>query len=64
MLLLRRSSTSLTELRESGLENKRLNSKRPVHDAITDFENHLERMCFARSLRLGLPVGSGNVEAT
>jgi hypothetical protein len=54
----------LTELRDSGLEKKRLNSKRPVHEAITYFENHLDRMRFARSLRLGLPIGSGNVEAT
>jgi hypothetical protein len=54
----------LTELRESGLENKQRDSKRPVHDAITYFENHAERMLFARSLRLGLPIGSGAVEAT
>ncbi len=54
----------LDELRSSGLENKRRDSKRPVYEAITYFENHRERMLFARSLRLGLPIGSGNVEAT
>ncbi len=53
----------LAELRDSGVENKRCDSKRPVHEAIT-FENHAERMRFARSLRLGLPIGSGAVEAT
>lgn len=54
----------LDELRSSGLKHKRRDSKRPVHEAITYFENHRERMRFARSLRLGLPIGSGNVEAT
>lgn len=54
----------LAELRDSGLENKRRESKRPVHEAITYLENHRDRMRFARSLRLGLPIGSGNVEAT
>lgn len=54
----------LAELRDSGLENKQRDSKRPVHEAITYFENHAERMRFARSLRLGLPIGSGAVEAT
>lgn len=54
----------LAELRDSGLENERRESKQPVHEAITYFENHAERMRFARSLRLGLPIGSGAVEAT
>lgn len=54
----------LTELRQSGRESTLRDSKRPVHEAITYFENHKERMTFARSLRLGLPIGSGNVEAT
>jgi hypothetical protein len=54
----------LAELRDSGLENERRDSKRPVHEAITYIENHAERMRFARSLRLGLPIGSGAVEAT
>ena len=46
------------------LEDKRRDSKRPVHEAITSVENHPEHMRFARSLRLGLPIGSGAVEAT
>ena len=54
----------LSELRASGLENKRRDSKRPVHEAITYLANHLDCMRFARSLRLGLPIGSGAVEAT
>lgn len=54
----------LAELRSSGLEDSRRDSTRPVHEAITYFENHAERMRFARSLCLGLPIGSGAVEAT
>lgn len=54
----------LSELRDSGMRNRHRDSKRPVHEAITYFENHLDRMRFARSLRLSLPIGSGNVEAT
>lgn len=54
----------LAELRDSGMTNRSRDSKRPVHEAITYFENHAERMRFARSLRLGLPIGSGSVEAT
>lgn len=58
------ASEILAELRDSGLENKRRDSKRPVHEAITYLENHAERMHFATSLHLGLPIGSGAVEAT
>lgn len=54
----------LAELRSSGAEDKLRDSKRPVHESITYFENHAERMRFATSLRLGLPIGSGAVEAT
>jgi len=54
----------LAELRGSGLEDKLRDSKRPVHEAITYIQNHAERMRFARSLRLGLPIGSRSVEAT
>lgn len=54
----------LAELQDSGMENRRRDSQRPVHEAITYFTNHKDRMRFARSLHLGLPIGSGNVEAT
>ena len=54
----------LAELRDSGTEDEIRDSKRPVHEAISYFENHAARMRFARSLSLGLPIGSGSVEAT
>jgi hypothetical protein len=54
----------LAELRNSDLENKWHDSTRPVHEAITYFENNADRMRFVTSLRLGLPIGSGAVEAT
>ncbi len=54
----------LGELRDSGREDIVLDSERPVHDAITYLERHHGRMDYARARTLGLPIGSGNVEAT
>ena len=56
----------LAELENSGCEEERgdPDSERPVHDAITYLRNHAERMNYAGARSKGLPIGSGNVEAT
>ena len=58
------ASDILAQLLASGCETKWVDSKQPVHDAITYIENNCERMNYADALRQKLPIGSGNVEAT
>jgi hypothetical protein len=55
------------ELIDSEKENVKVGDTRPVYDSITYLDRHAEhaeRMNYARARRLGLPLASGNVEAT
>ena len=69
MLLLNRSGAAkeiLGELIASGMDEGP-GEGHPVHAAITYLQSHHEnadRMNYARARRCGLPLGSGNVEAT
>jgi hypothetical protein len=52
------------QLEQSGLEKVMLDGARPVEAAIRYFRARLPRMEYAAARREGLPIGSGNVEAT
>jgi hypothetical protein len=69
MSLLNRSSAAtgiLEELSASGMDEG-VGTEHPVHAAITYIQSHsadADRMNYARARRLGLALGTGNVEAT
>jgi len=69
MSLLNRDNAAtgiLKELTATGMDEG-VGTDHPVHAAITCIQSHsadADRMNYARALRPGLPLGSGNVEAT
>jgi len=52
------------ELERSGMRDVAIGDQRPVHDAITFMINQGPRMNYPAARAVGLPIGSGNVEAT
>lgn len=53
----------LGELERSALDDVLVGTSKPVHDAITYLTNHSGMMRYATARSLGLPIGSGPVEA-
>lgn len=58
------SKKILSELCRSREEFTKVGQDMPVHEAITYLEHHASRTNYAKALAEGLPIGSGNVEAT
>jgi hypothetical protein len=54
----------VTTLTQSGRRYARVGPQRPVHEAITYIENHRELLGYPGARRRGLPIVSGNTEAT
>ena len=54
----------LAELQKSNRRYVQVGDGQPVHEAITYLENHRQRMRYSAAKMNGLPLGSGNVEAT
>ncbi len=54
----------LAELKKSNMRYHRVGKSKPVHEAITYLENHKNRLNYAGARKRGLPIGSGQVEAT
>jgi hypothetical protein len=52
------------QMEQSGLKKVMLDGVRPVEAAIRYFRTRLARMEYAAARAVGLPIGSGNVEAT
>src|SRR5262249_13247548 len=52
------------ELQRWGQQHRAGGTSRPVHEVIPYLENHRLEMNYAAARKRGLPVGSGNVEAT
>jgi hypothetical protein len=58
------AAATVEQMEQSGLENVMLDGVRPVEAAIRYFRTRLARMEYAAARAAGLPIGSGNVEAT